>query len=344
MARLWPMEGRDRMGDVGIMGLRVPGMSWREIRESAVFAEELGYSCLTMGESWGEDALTSLAQLAAVTSRIRIGSSIVPVFARSPTNLAMTALNLDRMSEGRFFLGLGTSGQLVIEDLHGEKFRKPLTRMREYIDIMRKAARGERLDHDGEFFHLKRFRLRMTPYRSTLPIYIASLSPPSLHLTGELADGWLPIFLAPSRMAAAVAELKAGAEAAGRSLRDLWISPQVSVYVTDDIAAARERERPHIAFYIGGMGVFYHQYFHRIGFGAEADRVRQAYLARARDTAAQCVTDEMVDAVTIIGTPPQCREQMQAFFDAGVQEVRLVFNEANKEAYLHALKALAPQD
>src|SRR5213594_1880006 len=312
------------MGDVGIMGLHVPGMSWREIRESAILAEELGYSCLSMGESWGEDALTSLAQLAAVTSRLRIGSSIVPVFARSPANLAMTALNLDRMSEGRFFLGLGTSGQLVVEDLHGEKFHKPLTRMREYIDIMRKAARGERLDHDGEFFHTKRFRLRLTPYRPNLPIYIASLSPPSLRLTGALADGWLPIFLAPSRMTAAVSELKAGAEAAGRTLADIAISPQVSIYVTDDVKAARDRERPHIAFYIGGMGVFYHQYMHRIGFGTEADRVRAAFQSKERDRAAELVTDEMVDAVTILGTPGQCRDQMQRFFDAGVQEVRLV--------------------
>jgi F420-dependent oxidoreductase-like protein len=331
------------MGDVGIMGLHVPGMSWREIRDSAVLAEELGYSSLSMGESWGEDALTSLAQLAAVTSRIRIGSSIVPIFARSPANLAMTALNLDRMSEGRFFLGLGTSGQLVVQDLHGEAFHKPLTRMREYIDIVRKAMRGERLDHDGEFFHTQRFRLRITPYRPNLPIYIASLSPASLRLTGELADGWLPIFLAPSRMDAAVAELKAAAEAAGRSLHDIAMSPQVSIYVTDDSAAARDRERPHIAFYIGGMGVFYHQYMHRIGFGAEADRSRQAYLARERDTAAQLVTDEMVDAMTIIGTPQQCRDQMQKFFDAGVQEIRLVFNEPNKEAYLKALKAVAPR-
>src|SRR5438093_4482189 len=270
---------------------------------------------------------------------MRVGSSIVPVFARSPANLAMTALNLDRMSEGRFFLGLGTSGQLVVEDLHGEKFHKPLTRMREYIDIMRKAARGERLDHDGEFFHTKRFRLRLTPYRPNLPIYIASLSPPSLRLTGALADGWLPIYLAPSRMAVAVAELKAGAEAAGRSLRDIAISPQVSTYVTDDIATARDRERPHIAFYIGGMGVFYHQYFHRIGFGPEADRVRQAYQARERDRAAQLVSDEMVDAMTILGPPKQCRDQIQQFFDAGAQEGRLVFNEPNKDASLKAARA-----
>lgn len=330
------------MGDVGIMSPRASGMSWRDVREAAVLAETLGYSCLTMGESWGEDAFTSLAQLAAVTSRLRVGTSIVPVFARSPANMAMAALNLDAMSEGRFFLGLGTSGQLVIQDLHGEPFRKPLTRMREYIDIIRKASRGERLDHEGEFFHTQRFRLRLQPYRSHLPIYIASLSPASLRLTGALADGWLPIFLAPSRMQAAVAELKAGAEAAGRSLDDIAVSPQVSLYLTDDIAAARDRERPHIAFYIGGMGVFYHQYMQRIGFGSEADRVRDAYLARQRDRAAQLVTDEMVDAMTLIGTPQQCRDQMQTFFAAGVQEIRLVFNEPNKDAYLQALKAMAP--
>jgi len=331
------------MGDVGLMGMHVPGMSWREIRQAAVLAEELGYSCVTMGESWGEDALTSLAQVAAVTSRIRVGTSIVPVFARSPANLAMTALNMDRMCEGRFFLGLGTSGRLVIEDFHGEKFAKPLTRMREYIDIVRKAARGERLDHDGEFFHTKRFQLRFPPYRASQPIYVAALSPASLRLTGELADGWLPIFLAPSRMTAAVAELEAGARAAGRPLADIAISPQVSIYVTDDPGAARDRERPHIAFYIGGMGVFYHQYMHRIGFGAEADRVRQAFQAKDREGAARLVTDELVDAMTIVGTPKQCRDQMQAFFAAGVGEVRLVFNEPDRDAYLKALRAVAPR-
>src|SRR5262245_19184049 len=322
------------MAEVGIMGMRPAGMSWREILDAAVLAEQLGYRSITMGESWGEDALTSLAQIAALTSRIRIGTSIVPVFARSPANLAMTALNMDRMSEGRFFLGLGTSGRLVVEDLHGEPFKKPLTRMREYIDIVRKAVRGERLDHDGEFFRTKRFQLRIAPYRPDLPIYIAALSPASLRLTGELADGWLPIFLAPARMAAALVELKAGAESAGRALGDIAIAPQVSTYVTDDVAAARDRERPHIAFYIGGMGVFYHQYMHRIGFGPEADGVREAFQARARDRAAQLVSDEMVDAVTIIGNPKQCRDQMQRFFEAGVQEIRLVFNEPNKEAFL----------
>tara|TARA_B100000949_G_scaffold80161_1_gene71574 strand:+ start:64 stop:819 length:756 start_codon:yes stop_codon:yes gene_type:complete len=249
---------------------------------------------------------------------------------------------MDVMSEGRFFLGLGASGKLVIEDFHGEKFRKPVTRMREYIDILRKAMKGERLDHDGEFFQTQRFRIRFPAFRPDLPIYIASLGAPSLRMTGELADGWLPIYLAPARMDAAVAELKAGAETVGRSLDDIVISPQVSIYVTDDIDAAMERERPHIAFYLGGMGVFYHQYFTRIGFGEDADRVREAYLARERDRAAELVTDEMIHATTIIGNPQQCRDQMTEFFDAGVDEIRLVFNEQDPYSYLKALKAVGP--
>ncbi len=330
------------MGDVGIMGLRSPGGSWRDTLELATRADALGYSSITTGEAWAQDAFTSLAQIAAVTSRIRIGTSIVPIFARSPSNIAMTAGNLDLMSEGRFFLGLGASGQLVIEDFHGEKFRKPLTRMREYIDIIRKAIAGERIDHDGEFYHTQRFRLRFKPFRDYLPIYIASLSPPSLRLTGELADGWLPIFLAPSRMETSISEIRAGAESAGRSIDEITLSPQVSVYVTDDIQAARDRERPHIAFYIGGMGVFYYQYMRRIGFREEAERIREAYLNRERDRAASLVTDEMVDAFTIIGDPEECRNQMQTFFDAGVDEIRLVLNEPDQESYVRVVEELAP--
>ena len=327
---------------VGICNLRVPGASWKETLEVAKLAETLGYSCITTGEAWGEDAFTSLAQIAAVTERIRIGTSIVPVFACTPSNIAMTALNMDKMSEGRFFLGLGASGRLVIEDFHGEQFRKPLSRMREYISVIRMAAAGERLNHDGEFFKLQRFRIRFEPYRSHLPIYIASLSEPSLRMTGEVADGWMPIFLAPSRMGPLIADIEEGARAAGRSLGDVSICPQVSIYVTDDIDEGRRRERPHIAFYIGGMGVFYHRYMHRIGFGEEADMVREAYMNRERELAASLVTDEMVDATTIIGTPEQCREQMQMFFDAGVDEIRLVLNEGDVESYVETLRAVAP--
>ena len=286
--------------------------------------------------------MTSLAQLGAVTSRIRIGTSIVPIFARTPSNLAMTALNMDVMTEGRFFLGLGASGRLVIEDFHGEEFRKPLTRMREYIAIIRKAMRGERLDHDGEFFQTQRFRIRFKPYRDNLPIYIASLSPPSLRMTVSWRTAGFPSSWPPRVWARRFPQFRRAPSPPAVSLDDIAISPQVSVYVTDDIPAARDRERPHIAFYIGGMGVFYHQYMHRIGFGEESDMIREAYLSRDRDRAASLVTDEMVDEMTIIGDPDQCRDQMQKYFEAGVDEIRLVLNEPDAESYVRTMKALAP--
>ncbi|MCY4654736.1 MAG: LLM class flavin-dependent oxidoreductase, partial [Dehalococcoidia bacterium] len=136
--------------------------------------------------------------------------------------------------------------------------------------------------------------------------------------------------------------IQEGAESAGRSLDDIVISPQVSVYVTNDIPTARDRERPHIAFYIGGMGVFYHQYMHRIGFGEESDMIREAYLSRDRERAASLVTDKMVDEMTIIGNPDQCREQMQKYFESGVDEIRLVLNEPDAESYVATMEALAP--
>ncbi len=330
------------MVKVGLMGLRPPGSEWRVTRDLALLAEELGYDCITMGESWSEDAFTSLSQIAAITSKIRIGTSIVPVYARTPANLAVTALNMDVMSEGRFFLGIGSSGKLVIEDFHGEKFEKPLSRMREYIQFMRKALRSERLDHDGEFFSTKRFKIRFTPYRENLPIYIASLTPASLKMTGELADGWLPIYYSPGRMSASYEKIREGTEKAGRSISDIKVSPQVSIYVTDDSKEAFDRERPHIAFYIGGMGTFYHEYMHRIGFGEESDMIREKYLEKDRVGAANLVTDEMVSSTTLIGTPEECRNQMEKYFDDGVDEIRLVFNEPSAEGYERIIKEMAP--
>ena len=281
------------MGKVGLMGLRPPGSNWETTKELAILAEELGYDNITMGESWAEDAFTSLAQISAVTNKIRIGTSIVPVYARTPANLAMTALNMDVMSNGRFFLGLGSSGKLVIEDFHGEEFRKPLSRMREYITFLRKASRGETLDHDGQFFNTKRFKIRFPAYRENLPIYIASLTPASLKMTGELADGWLPIYYAPGRMSDSYAKLKEGTDLAGRTLDDITVSPQVSIN-------------------------------------------------RDRQGAADLVTDEMVAATALIGTPEECSSQMKKYFDDGVDEIRLVFNEPDAEGYRNIIESMAP--
>ena len=330
------------MGDLGLMGMHVPGMTWREMREAAVLAEELGYSCLTMGESWGEDALTSLAQLAAVTSRIRIGTSIVPVFARSPANLAMSALNIDRMSGGRFFLGLGTSGRLVIEDFHGEKFAKPLTRMREYIDIVRKAARGERLDHDGEFFHIKRFQLRFTPERASLPIYIAALSPPSLRLTGELADGWLP-FMYPRRcLSQGKALLREGAARAGGGERRIAIYPSVPTVVAADPKEARAGAAWFVSFYLTTMGPLYRRSLARQGFEKEVDVVLAANTPRFTG-AVPPEAETLLDELTVFGAPAEARARLSEWHAAGA-DMPMVFIRPNlsPEEIERTLSAFAP--
>src|SRR5262249_38604424 len=150
---------------------------------------------LWSGENWGRDNVTLLSYVAAHTDRIGVGTSIMNVFSRSPALIAQTAATLDELSGGRASIGLGTSGALVIEQWHGVPYRKPLQRTREYIEIIRLALSGERVNYDGEIFHLQRFRLGFNPPRTNIPIYVAALGPKNVELTGELADGWLPIYV-----------------------------------------------------------------------------------------------------------------------------------------------------
>ena len=328
---------------VGISGIKPINASWADSKEIAILADKLGYSCISMGESWGEDAFSSLSQVAAVTKNINIGTSIVPTYGRSAANLSMAALNLDKMSEGRFFLGLGSSGKIVIEDFHGQEYVKPLTRMNEYIQFVRLALKSERLNMNGEFVKTQRFKLRFDPYRDHIPIYIASLTPKSLEMTGEIADGWMPIFFAIDRMEESFKSLNKGLKKSGRNINNIGISAQIATYVTNKIDFAFDQERKHIAFYVGGMGVFYHKYMHSIGFGPDADKVRDAYINKKdRDLAAQLVTDEMVEATSIIGSPEDCSAQMKKFFSNGVTEIRLVLNIDTSENFKNTLTQLAP--
>jgi len=159
-------------------------------------------------------------------------------------------------------------------------------------------------------------------------------------MTGEIADGWLPIYYSPGRMTPSYDKLESGAKITGRSLSDITVSPQVSIYVTKDKKEAFNRERPHIAFYIGGMGTFYHEYMHRIGFGDESDAIRKKYLNRDRTGAADLVTNEMVAATSLIGSADECVEQMQGYYDDGVDEIRLVFNEPDAAGYHNIIESI----
>ena len=283
------------------------GFDRRELIELVRAADAVGYDSFWMPEAWERDAFTLLAELAAKTERIHLGTGIVNVFSRSPALLAMSAATLDELSGGRFRLGLGTSGKRVIEDFHGLKFDKPLTRLREAIQIIRLLLAGERADFDGQCFQLSRFKLGFKPLRADLPIYVAALAPKSLRQLGELANGWLPVHWPREQLGEGIAHIRAGAEAANRNSSHIEIAPMLNVVVSHDPARARDRARLAIAYYVGGMGDFYHDSLARRGFAVEADSVRAAWQAGRRKEATRAVTDEMVDRIAICGSLDLCR-------------------------------------
>ena len=265
-------------------------------------ADACGYDSFWMPEAWEREAFTLLTELALRTERIHLGTGIINVFSRSPALIAMSAATLDDISGGRFRLGLGTSGARVVEDFHGVNFSKPLTRLRETIQIIRLLLAGERADFSGECFELRRFKLGFKPLRSEIPIYIAALTQKSLRQAGELADGWLPTHWPRARLQEGIKGISAGAESVGRDASRIEIAPFVNVVVSDDRARARNQARLPLAYYIGGMGDYYHASLSRLGFGVEADRVRALWQAGRRKDAMAAVTDEMVDSIAICGS------------------------------------------
>ena len=309
-------------------------------------ADRLGYESFWTGESWGRDAFTVLTMLACHTERIRLGTGIVTVYSRTPGLIAQSIASLDCISGGRAILGLGSSGRIVIEDWHGVKFDHPVARTREYIDIIRMALSGERVNYEGRFYQLKRFRMGVSPLQERIPIYVASLGQRNLELTGELADGWLPIWTHCEKLPAIREPLTAAATAAGRSESDVTTAPQTLCCGSDDadvVGEAIRQARAHMAFYIGGMGQYYYDLFCRYGYQAEGDQIRRAWAEGDRGAAARAVTDEMVDAITVIGSPEDCRRKMDRFRANGVDMPVVAFpHGTNRQTMLGTLEALAP--
>ena len=292
------------------------GFDRREMIECVRAADACGYDSFWMPEAWEHDAFTILTELAVRTERIHLGTGIINVFSRSPALIAMSAATLDEISGGRFRLGLGTSGARVVEDFHGVKFSKPLTRLKETIEIIRLLLRGERVDFSGECFELRRFKLGFKPLRPDLQIYVAALTPKSLRQVGEIGDGWLPTHWPRVRLEQEIAEIRAGAEGLGRDAARIEVAPFVNVVVSDDTARARDQARLPLAYYVGGMGDYYHASLSRLGFGDEADRVRELWQAGRRKHAMTAITDEMVDSIAICGSLEHCRarlDEMHAF-------------------------------
>lgn len=292
-------------------------------------ADRLGYSVVWAAEAYGSDAATVLTWIAAQTTSIDVGSAVFQIPGRTPANTAMTAATLDTLSGGRFRLGLGVSGPQVSEGWHGVRFDKPLTRTREYVDIIRMALARERVRYEGEFFTLplpegpgKALTLTVHPVRERIPIYLAAIGPRNLELAGEIADGWLAIFFSPEHAPEIMAPLVAGRASANKTMEGFDVVPTVPVVLGDDPARCADPVRFYSALYIGGMGSrdrnFYHQLACRMGYEEAAGAIQDHYLAKEYDAAMAAVPFEFMDQTALLGPPERVRDRLQAYADAGV--------------------------
>ena len=300
--------------------------------EFAVEAEKLGLDICWVAEAWGADAPSPLGYLAARTESMLLGSGVIQVGTRSPVTIAQTAMTLAHLSGGRFLLGLGASGPQVIEGLHGTPFGHPLARMRETVAIVRRVFTGEKVSFAGSQYQIplpgsRPMRVSLPPV--SVPVYLASLSPRMLELTGELADGWLGTSFVPEGASAYFTHLDAGLARAGRRRADLDICQGAEINLVDeaDLAATLAGRKKELAFSLGGMGSatanFYNDAYSRQGWADVAAQVRERWQAGDRDGAAGLVTDEMVLATTLIGTPDMVRARLRTWREAGVDTVRL---------------------
>lgn len=311
-----------------------PDADWDRRLRYALEAERLGVEMVWTAEAWGYDAATPLAYLAAKTERIRLGTGIMQIGARTPAMTAMTSLTLAALSHDRFVLGLGVSGPQVMEGWHGVPFAHPLERTREFLEMVRIITRGERLIYSGEIYQVplpgsegKALVPGATP-RPGLPIYLASLGPKNLELTGALADGWLGTSFIPEQARVYFDPLERGARSVGRSLAalDLQVNAGVVVF-SDDVERLIPPRKPGLAFTLGAMGSrrhnFYNAVYRRAGYTELAEQVQTLWLDRRREAAAALIPDELVLKTNLIGTPEMVLERLRTHYRAGVTTLRV---------------------
>jgi F420-dependent oxidoreductase-like protein len=302
-------------------------------------AEELGYDSVWTAEAYGSDAVTPLAYLAALTKRIKLGTGIMQLAARTPANAAMSAATVDAMAGGgRFIAGLGVSGPQIVEGWYGEPWGRPYYRMKDYVAIMRKIFRREGpVTHDGKEYALPytgpgalgigkplKSILHMNP---DIPIYLATGNESTVKLTAEIADGWLPMGFMPGAMDEYRPWLEEGFRRAGngKSMKDFAITASVHVEVENDVKAALAKLKPEVALYVGGMGHkdknFHNDIMVRRGFGDAAKRIQELYLAHRKDEAIAAVPDEWVDMKSLVGPAARIRERYRAWEDCGADTI-----------------------
>ncbi|MGV0048976.1 LLM class F420-dependent oxidoreductase [Mycobacterium colombiense] len=302
--------------------------------DRVVELEKSGIEVAVVAEAYAFDAISQLGYLAAKTNTVELASGVLPIYIRTPSLLAMTAAGLDYVSDGRFRLGIGTSGPQVIEGFHGVPFDAPIGRTREIVEICRKVWRRERVQYDGKHYQLplpadrgtglgKSLQLINHPVRERIPVSIAALGPKNVELTAEIAEGWQPVFYLPDKADSIWGEaLAAGAAKRDPALGPLDVMVHASLAIGENLDERLAWVKPQLGLYIGGMGAkgrnFYHNLATRYGFGEVADRIQELYLSGRKQEAIDAVPDELVRGMSLIGPPGYVAERMAAFAESGV--------------------------
>ncbi|OSC23828.1 LLM class F420-dependent oxidoreductase [Mycobacterium vulneris] len=312
---------------------------FHEAVDHVVELEKSGIEVVVVAEAYAFDAISQLGYLAAKTNTVELASGVLPIYIRTPSLLAMTAAGLDYVSDGRFRLGIGTSGPQVIEGFHGVPFDAPIGRTREIVEICRKVWRRERVQYDGKHYQLplpadrgtglgKSLQLINHPVRERIPVSIAALGPKNVELTAEIAEGWQPVFYLPDKADSIWGEaLAAGAAKRDPALGPLDVMVHASLAIGENLDERLAWVKPQLGLYIGGMGAkgrnFYHNLATRYGFGEVADRIQELYLSGRKQEAIDAVPDELVRGMSLIGPPGYVAERMSAFAEAGVTTLLL---------------------
>jgi F420-dependent oxidoreductase-like protein len=307
---------------------------FREAADQVVEFEKIGVDIALVAEAYSYDAISQLGYLAAKTSRIELGTGVVPIYVRTPTLLGMTAAGLDYVSDGRFRLGIGTSGPQVMEGFHGVPFESPMGRTREVVEICRQVWRREKISYAGKHYQIplpegqgtglgKPLRLINHPVRERIPITIAALGPKNVELTAEIAEGWQPVFYYPEKADTVWGDaLRAGYAKRDPALSPLDIMVSASLAIGNDVEDRLAWAKPQLALYIGGMGArgqnFYHKLATRYGYGDEADHIQDLFLAGRKEDAIAAVPDELVRNVSLVGPRSFVKERLAAYAEAGV--------------------------
>ncbi|MEP6870949.1 MAG: LLM class flavin-dependent oxidoreductase [Anaerolineaceae bacterium] len=306
------------------------GGGWNEAVSWVLEAEKLGVDSVWTAEAWGFDAVSPLAYLAGKTEKVKLGTSIMQAGTRTPAAVAMTALTMQSLSNGRFILGLGNSGPQVIEGWHGIRFDRPVQRLREIVEIVRMACSGERVTYNGKVYQLplpggEGRALKTSAPPAQVPIYLATLGPKSLEVTGEIADGWLASSFTADNSKPLLDSIRRGAERAGRDFDDIEKQAGGVVEFGDDLEKLIAPRKSGFAFEIGAMGSpehnFYKDAYAVQGFAEEVQKVQSLWLERKREDAAALVPDELVIKANLLGTAPMVKDRIRAYRDAGVTSI-----------------------